>query len=514
MEVYKNNCGNCEHCDCGAKEESGQQAGQSLWAATAEAPAYPRLTGDLTADVAVVGGGITGLTTAYLLQKAGKKVVVIEAAQLGQGVTGYTSAHVTVTLDVRYAELIRKFGITKAKLVYQTSQTALDFIRQTVTDLSIECDYASVPGYLYSDTKEDVADLTKELAAAKQLGIDVSWADSAPLPFPTYGTVVFANQAQFHPLKYIQGLAKAFTAAGGQIFEKTRVEDVSKGHVKTDRGTITVQDSILATHTPILTKLLPVQAKLSQYRSYVLSATLKNDQIPVGLFWDTHTPYNYIRSYGDQIVVGGQDHHVGELLDTKKYIAKLECYVQEKFPIAAINHVWSAQYFKPCDDLPYIGQAPLLAHVYVATGFIGNGLTLGTASALLLSDLLLGKANVWAKLYNPNRITLSSLVQLTKFGWNNFKHFAIDRFTPGAKGGAVDLANNEGKVMTEGGKKVAVYKDRNGVVTKLSPVCTHAGCIVQWNQFEKTWDCPCHGGRYSAEGVVLNGPPVKDLARL
>ncbi len=200
-------------------------------------------------------------------------------------------------------------------------------------------------------------------------------------------------------------------------------------------------------------------------------------------------------------------------MDTKKYIAKLEKIARSKFPIKKIEHVWSAQYYKPVDDLPYIGRAPFYSHLYVATGYTGNGLTWGTAASLLITDLILGKANAWEKLYSPGRITLSSLWELTKYGFNNFKHLAIDRLSS-TKGDATSVGMNQGKIITEGGKKVAVYKDSNGQVTKLSAACTHAGCIVQWNDFEKTWDCPCHGGRYNAHGQVLNGPPIKDLEKV
>jgi glycine/D-amino acid oxidase-like deaminating enzyme/nitrite reductase/ring-hydroxylating ferredoxin subunit len=516
--MHTNQGQKCEHCDCEKKELQGRAAGASLWAATVQAPSYPSLPGDTQVDVAIVGGGITGLTTAYLLQKAGKKVAVIEANALGQGVTGYTSAHLTFVLDSKFYQLIKKFGLSRARLMQQSNQAALDTIRDIIQSEHIDCDWAATDGYLYTESSEDDEVIRKEVTAARDLGIDASYTTEVPLPFPTYSGVRFSGQAVFHPLKYVYALAKIIAGRGGQVFEHTRVTDLKDGCVITDKGKVKAADVVLATHAPLFSQLLTVQAKTAPYRSYIIGFKAAQEHPAPGLFWDTDEPYQYIRSYATQagqvVVVGGKDHPAGKPVDTRRYTGALEKYARQRFMVESVDYAWSAQYFRPVDDLPYIGRAPFRKHLYVATGYSGNGLTFGTVAALLISDLIQNKRSAWAKLYSPNRVSLAGLGRLMQYGWNNFNHVVVDRFKKGAATSAKGLDNEQGMVVTEGGKKIALYKDAQGNVTKLSPVCTHAGCIVQWNSFEKTWDCPCHGGRYTSFGKVINGPPVKDLANI
>ncbi len=513
-------CAGCENCDC--KNNQGKivlGTNNSLWEKTVTMPRFTKLAGDVSVDTVIIGGGITGLTTAYLLQKAGQKVAVVEAAKIGMGVTGYTTAHITEQLDIFFTDLIKQFGKKRARLVADSSREAIGLIERITRELTIADDFERVPGYLYTESEKDIDFLHKELEAAKSLGVEGEYVTDVPLPFPVKGALQFNGQAQFHPLKYLAALAKHITERGGMIFEDTRVTNVRGGQVITGEGVLTGKDVVMATHTPILSRLLPVQGKLSPKRSYVLSTRLPNEgSVGNGLFWETKRPYHYARTYrapeGQVLVVGGEDHTTGEVSDTKERFERLAKYACKKFGVEKIDYQWSAQLFESADDLPYIGRAPFARHLWVATGFSGTGMTFGTVSALMLSDLILGKGHVWEKLYKPSRISLSSFAQLMKFGMANAKHVVIDRFKRAQKGSGDDLAFGEGRVMSVNGKNAAVYKNKEGKVTTLSPICTHAGCVVNWNNAEGTWDCPCHGSRFSGEGKVIVGPAVKDLQAL
>ncbi|MBI3255985.1 MAG: FAD-dependent oxidoreductase [Candidatus Andersenbacteria bacterium] len=513
-------CEGCENCDCEDMPIKAYTGGQqSLWEKTAQAPSFQGLSEDLQVDVVVIGGGITGLTTAYLLQRAGKKVAVVEAARIGMGVTGYTTAHITEQLDIFFSDLLKRFGHKRARMVADSSRAAIDAIEQVSQELGIAADFERVPGYLYSESAKDVEFLKAEAQAARSLGVDVEFVTDVPLPFRTVGAVKFLRQAQFHPLKYIYGLAQHITQNGGHVFEQTRVHNVKGGRVVTAGGEITGAQVVMATHTPILTRLLPVQGKLSPKRSYVLSGKASEDKhVAAGLFWETKRPYHYMRSYasseGNMLVVGGEDHPSGTSADTRPYFEGLQRYAHEKFGLEEVHSRWSAQYFNTADDLPYIGKAPLSRNLYVATGFSGTGITFGTVAALLITDLVLGKKHAWEKLYKPSRLSLAALGKLMKFGISNARHVFIDRFKSAAAGQPEDLAVGEGRIMKVDGKKMAVYKDKAGKVSKLSPICTHAGCVVQFNSAEATWDCPCHGSRFTGEGKVLVGPAVEDLKKV
>lgn len=510
----------CENCQCGKKDTSHAK-NESVWVDTATLPTFPPLAHDATCDVLVIGAGITGLTAALELVEAGKKVIVVEASKIGTGVTGYTTAHVTSIIDTRFKDLTKKLGHNKAALLAESGKASIAKIAANVARYHIDCDWHYVPGYLYSEEASEVEALQAEAQAATALGVPATFTAEVPLPFATAGAAAFTEQAEFHPLKYLQGLVAAITDAGGIIHEATRVTDVANGTpcvITTNHGTIRANDVIMATHTPI-TKMLLVQSKVEAYRSYVLGVKIK-DALAEGIYWDTAEPYHYLRSYntpeGPLLIVGGEDHKTGITTDAEKRYAALACYVKERFPESEIVYRWSAQVFESIDLLPYIGRAPSAKHVYVATGYAGNGMTFGTVAGMMLPQLILTGAHAWEKLYRPSRVSLApdALHRMFKIGMSNARHFLLDRFTRAEGTDVAAVRPGEGKLLQLNGKKVAVYKDTQGNVTQLSPVCTHAGCIVAWNNAEKTWDCPCHGGRYSPAGKVINGPPIKDLAQL
>ncbi|MEX1997294.1 MAG: FAD-dependent oxidoreductase [Candidatus Andersenbacteria bacterium] len=513
-----NSGGRCAHCNCG-KAEKKTAKDESVWIDTASLPEFPPLKGDQTFDVVVIGGGITGLTAALELVTAGKKVAVIEASKVGQGVTGYTTAHITSIIDTRFQDLLKRWGKTKAQLVATSSGAAVEKISQNVTTHAIACDFAHVPGYLYSERQEDRSLLEQEAVAAQQLGLAASFTEDVPLPFKTFGGVKFENQAQFHPLQYLHGLVAAITQAGGLIFEMTRVTDVQDGEpciITTEHGKLQAAAVIMATHTPI-TKMLGMQSKVAAYHSYVVAVRPAPSEGVPGLFWDTDQPYHYWRTYttsaGPLVIVGGEDHKTGKKsADPKECYERIKQYTCKRLAGQPM-YQWSAQVFEPVDGLPYIGLAPRFEHVYLATGYAGNGITFGTVAGMMLPALILHGEHAWQALYKPTRISFSwgALKRQIEQAFDIMKNLLFERFRRAAKGDAVDVVPGEGKILSMDGAKIAIYKDAHGNVTKLSPICPHAGCIVQWNNAEKTWDCPCHGSRFTAEGAVINGPAIKAL---
>ncbi|MEW6498913.1 MAG: FAD-binding oxidoreductase, partial [Cyanobacteriota bacterium] len=392
-------------------------ASTSLWQTTTPKTSFLQLASDITVDVAVVGGGITGFTAALLLKQAGLSVAVIEALAIGGGVTGHTTAHIAEVPDIGYQSLISNFGQEGALLAAQSRRAAIEQIARFVQEEEIVCSFQRLPGYLYTESSEDVSYLEGEAIAASQLGIPASLTKDVPLPFPIKEGILFPNQAQFNSLEYLQGLAKAFSTSGGHIFEQTRVLNISGDspyQLHTQRGSVTARQVILATHTPIhditsLQDLYLLSTKIAPYRSYVLGVRLRSSPPPVGLFWDTQEPYHYTRTYvdpsaGEFLIVGGADHKTGEKVDTQMSFQKLEVYVRSRFPVESIPYHWSAQWYEPVDGLPFIGKSFAHDQIYVATGYSGNGISFGTVSGMLIADQILGRPNAWSELYDPNRI--------------------------------------------------------------------------------------------------------------
>lgn len=497
----------------------------SAWAATGSVPSFPPLERDLSVDVVIVGGGITGLTAALLLKQAGVKVALLEARQIGSGVSGKTTGHLTESLDTRYQTFIQEYGLDRARLIAEASRAAIERVAAFVTEEQINCDFLRVPGYLYTETDDQVEAITSEYDAARRLGIPITLVPETPLPFSVQAAARFDNQAQVHAMRYLQGLAGSVSGDGCHIFEQTRVMHITDGtpcSVQTEQGRqITATAVMLATHAPInspafLQELLPIiQTRIYPYRSYVLGIRLNQPTAPVGLFWDTASPYHYTRNFAGEesnlLIVGGADHKTGSINDTTEPYRNLETYAREHFDIAAVEYHWSSQVYEPADDLPFIGKTPLSRGVYVATGYSGNGMTYGTLAGMLLSDAFLNRPNAWSELYSPAR--LKPFTGAKEFISENIDvatHFVGDRVAGGTQEVA-DIPANAGSVVRIKGEQIAVYRDAQGQLHACSPVCTHAKCIVHWNTVEQSWDCPCHGGRFDAHGKVLHGPPVNNL---
>jgi glycine/D-amino acid oxidase-like deaminating enzyme/nitrite reductase/ring-hydroxylating ferredoxin subunit len=488
----------------------------SLWQADVELPHFPTLDELGRVDVIIVGAGITGLTTALLLQQQGLRTVVIEQAQLGAGETGRTSAHLTQHVDGGYARLIADVGQEKAQAVARSHYDAVQLIETLAAQCP--CDFERVSGFLY--TEHDPERLLRELDAARAAGVEVRWVDRAPLPFPTTGAIEFPGQAQFHPLKYLTGLVRLYAEAGGNISEGSHVraieEEDGRCRVLTDRWVSYADHVVAVTDAPIVGSTL-LDTKLRANRTYALAAKVPDSELVGGTFWDTADPYHYLRSAvtpeGSVVLIGGEDHRTGA--DTEpEAIERLEQYARERFAIERIISAWSGQIMEPVDGLPYIGTREDGSHVYLATGYSGNGMTFGSFAAQLLADLIRGVDTPYADIYSPHR-TLGPR-QWAKYAAQNLPAawtLVSDSF-PHPRGTLDGLNPGEGRIVRINGETVAAARAADGTLHAISATCTHMGCEVSWNVVEQSWDCPCHGSRFGVDGRVIHGPAVVPLAAI
>ncbi len=492
------------------------KANESLWSATASAPTFPPLMAATEVDVVVVGGGITGLTAAYLLAQAGKRVALVEARRIGSGVSHRSTTHLTEAVDTRYFEIESDFGKEGAKLVAESSRAAIEKVAGIVNALSVPCDFRRRPGFLYTERDEEIEMLDKELEAAKRAGLSLERLGMAPLPFPTKLALRFEDQAQMHIQRYLDQVALGAQAAGARIYEESRVIAVEDGEpciVHLEHGPkVRARHVFVATHKPLNRVFL--QTKVAAYRSYVLA--YPGVTIPDGLFWDTDDPYHYFSSFSvdgtPYLVVGGEDHKTGSTTQTAACFDGLDAWTKKRMAVAAPAFRWSAQVEEPVDGLPFIGKNSLSEYVYVATGFSGNGTTFGTIAAMIVTDLIFGRRNPWADLYAATRIKpVSSAAAYLAENIDFPMHLVSDHVAPPEAKTLDDIRPGEGKTVRVKGERLAVYRDPQGSLHAVSSVCTHLGCVVKFNTAEKTWDCPCHGSRFGVDGTVLDGPAARPL---
>lgn len=494
----------------GVLQSPWQQAVKTLKSKTILPP-------DKIYDVLIVGGGITGMTAALLLQNAGKQCLLLEAESVGFGTTGGTSAHINTFADTTYTEAQSAFGKDGAQLFADAINEGYALIKSTIKTYKIPCDFAVKKGYVYAETDDQVKQLEDLCKGIKDVGLDCEYTDEVPTPVPHQLAVVLENQAQFHPLKYVQGLREAYIAAGGLIIENTRVENVkieNKVHqVKAGQQSFKALKVIYATHVP--PGITIFSFRCAPYRSYVLGVKLKDDNYPDALVYDLQEPYHYFRTHtidGERyLIAGGNDHKTGHD-DPEKAFTSLERYIRKYYKVAEVTYRWSSQYYIPVDGFPYIGH---IDGIYCATGFNGNGMMLGSISAKILSDLILGNRSKYEKVFSPSRIKpVDGFAEFVKENADVAYHFVADRFKIHETDSVKRLSPGTGKVLEVDGQKIAAYRDEDGKLHTLNPVCTHAGCIVNWNGEEKSWDCPCHGARYDINGQVLTGPATLALAKI
>jgi glycine/D-amino acid oxidase-like deaminating enzyme/nitrite reductase/ring-hydroxylating ferredoxin subunit len=490
--------------------------GTSLWLDTTPETRLPVLQPGLAVDVVIVGGGLAGLTTAALLKEAGRTVAVVEARRIVHGVTGYTTAKVTSLHGLIYDHLIRHFGEEKARAYGEANQAAIELIASRVQQRGIDCDFSRTEAYTCVEAADQRDRIEAEVEAAQRLGLPASFTEQLPLPFPVAAAIRFDNQARFHPRKYLLALADGIPGDGSYLFEQTRVTDLSEGEpctVVTDRGEITAREVLLTTHFPVIDKAFYF-ARLAPYRSYVLAVRLSGP-VPSGMHL-CEEPFYSLRSHpgpqGELLLVGGEKHKAGQGGDTVACYQRVEQWAREHFPVLSVDYRWSTQDNWTLDRVPYIGRAaPASHHLYVATGFGGWGMTGSTVAGMLLRDLILGRENPWAELYDPNRFNLESVPSLVRENTDVAGHFLGDRLRHALE---LELVPGEGAVVETEQGKVAMYCGEDGTLHRLSPLCTHMGCLVSWNPAERSWDCPCHGSRFGAEGAVIHGPAIKDMEAL
>jgi len=503
-------------------------ATQPSWFATAPArPAFGPLRENTTADVVIIGAGISGLTTAYLLGKEGKKVVVLEDGEIASGETGRTTAHLSNALDDRYTVLEKLFGEDGARLAAESHGAAIDQIEKNVADERIDCDFRRLDGYLFLPKDGDPQELHDELAAAHRAGLTAVefLPDSGTEGFATGPCLRFPQQGQFHIIKYLNGLARAIVSQGGEIFTHTHATEISGSNpvcvTTTEQLEVRAQAVVVATNTPFNDRVV-MHTKQAPYRTYALAGRIPKGSLTTALYWDTPDPYHYIRIQEvdqpadyDLLVIGGEDHRVGEN-DPPARLACLEDWARTHFPqITQIDFRWSGEVMEPDDSLAYAGRNPLdRDNVYLITGDSGHGMTHGTLGAMLVRDLILGRANSWEALYDPNRVTLDkeSLQEFVSHNAVVVKDY-VELVTGSDVASADEIAPGSGAVLRHGLAKVATYKDPQGQVHECSAICPHLGCVVHWNSFESSWDCPCHGSRFDALGRLLMGPANSDLAK-
>jgi len=490
----------------------------SYWIDSTPETSYPELPGDLSVDVAVVGAGIVGLTTALLLKRAGRSVAVIDSQKIVGQVTGRTTAKLTSLHGLIYSYLIKSFGEDAARAYAESNQAAIEIVDTIRTQLGSECDFERLAAYTVTESKEQMPALEAEAEAAAKLGLPVDFVTETTLPFPVAGAVRFDNQARFHPRKYLLSVAQAVNGDGCAIFENTRVLDVEEGtpcQVLTDKGKVAARDVVIATNIPILDKG-GFFAKVFPRQHVVVGIRVVPEHVPTGMFLAVGEPAYSVRVHptdkGPLLIISGQGYRTGHA-DTAQKSRELRWFVQNRFQVTSIEYEWINQDYDAADRVPYIGHlTPGSKHLYTATGFNAWGLTNGTVAATIISDDIIGNHNRWADLYRATRVNLkSSGGKLLRENVHVGEMWLRDKFASGRRKTVETVAPGEGEIIDLHGKKAAVYRDEKGQIHAVSAVCTHLGCIVHWNKADKSWDCPCHGSRFDAGGKVISGPASKDL---
>jgi glycine/D-amino acid oxidase-like deaminating enzyme/nitrite reductase/ring-hydroxylating ferredoxin subunit len=497
----------------------------SLWMTRTELAAHPELTEDERADLCVVGAGIAGLTTAYHAAAEGRSVVVLDDGPIAGGETCRTSAHLSNVIDDRFQSLERVLGEGGARDAQRSHADAIERIERIVTLERLDCDFERVDGYLFLAPGQESELLSREEEAAVRAEFPgLQRLARAPLPFDTGPCLRFPRQAQFDPLRYLAGLVDAIQRMGGRLRSRSHVVAVEGGtdaRVRTSAGReVRAEAIVVATNSPVNDRF-KIHTKQAPYRTYVIAAGVPRGTLIRALYWDMAEPYHYVRlaqgargAEHEMLLVGGEDHKTGQEQDPAHRHDALERWMRERFPLAGpIELRWSGQVLETMDGLAHIGPNPLdHDNVFVATGDSGMGMTHGTLAGMILADLSAGRENRWASLYDPSRKSLRNTGHFLKENLNVAAQYVRDYATPGEIASADMIAPGSGAILRHGLTKVAAHRDAAGRLHELSAVCPHLGCIVHWNRVEKTWDCPCHGSRFAAEGRVINGPANRDLA--
>jgi glycine/D-amino acid oxidase-like deaminating enzyme/nitrite reductase/ring-hydroxylating ferredoxin subunit len=495
----------------------------SIWPTTTKIPGNYCLEENLRADVCIIGAGIAGLTTAYLLAREGKSVAVLDKNFIGGGETANTTAHLSSFPDATYREIERLHGVEGSRLAAQSYTAAIAQIETIVAEEEIDCDFERLDAYLFLAEGDSESNLHAEYEATNRAGVSVNELTTAPINLDLGPCVHFPNQAQFHPLKYLSGLAVAIKRLGGHIYSDTEALEMKGGKtaaVKTKNGaTVSAGSIVVATNTPV-NDCVKMHTKQAAYRTYAIGIIVEPDSIPKALYWDTADPFHYVRlqrirdgnKIHDVLIIGGEDHKTGQADDAEERFSRLEAWARRLFPgTTDAQYRWSGQIIDSMDGLAFIGRNPGDdPNVYIVTGDSGVGMTHGTIAGMLIRDLILNRKNPWESLYDPSRKTLRATLTFARENLNVVGEYA-NWITPGDVGNVSEIKPGTGAVLRQGLSKVAVYRDQAGALHEMSAVCPHLGCIVAWNSAEASWDCPCHGSRFDPQGNILNGPAVTPL---
>jgi glycine/D-amino acid oxidase-like deaminating enzyme/nitrite reductase/ring-hydroxylating ferredoxin subunit len=520
--------------DLSKSDDGSVTSGENLpfWIDSAPLLSFQKLQHNIETDTLIIGGGIAGLTTAYLLAKSGKNVSLIEDGLLGSGESGRTTAHLTCALDDRYYFLENTFGAKATQLAAESHASAIDLIEKIVNDENISCSFRRVDGYLFLDPSDKPENLKKEYDATKKANLPTNIVQATPgiANGASLQSLHFPNQAQFHIMQYLEGLSIAIVKYGGKIYTETHATEVDSNGATANGFHIKANNIVVATNSPI-NDIFTMHTKQHPYRSYVIGCKVRKNTLPYTLWWDTGDndspwvakPYHYVRlepfdDEYDLLISGGEDHKTGQadaedIPESERYL-NLENWTRTHFPaIEEIAYYWSGQVMEPVDSLGYMGKNPGNDNVYIITGDSGNGMTHTTIGAMIIGDLIGGIKNPWEELYSPSRITLKTAPDYLKEVGNMAVQY-LDWVRPSDLKSMEDLNHGEGGVLTSGLKKIAVYRDIENHLHAFNAICPHLGCVVQWNGDEKTFDCPCHGSRFSTDGSVMNGPAKSNLTPL
>ncbi len=490
----------------------------SPWIETTKDSYYPQLNENIEVHTCVIGGGITGISTAFLLLERGQKVVLLERNQIANGVSGYTSGHLTSLIDYQYHKIASTFSTETAKIVFESTVEARNLVERLIDEHHLTIGYEKVPGYYYATDEKQVKLLQKERKALQDIGIESIPVNSSEFPFKVVEAFKLDDQAVIDAAAYTRQMAKIFVEKGGLLFENSPVVDFTSEEthveIKTQNFTVKAQKLVQATHTPIMRN--PLQLELKNNNSYVIAgeSTL---EVKKGLFYDFADPYHYTRSYEKDgkamFIVGGCDIKTGSDKDEGEGLRSLQQYAVNNWKVKQSDYKWSSMCFESSDGLPFIGKDPKNKNVFVATGFSGDGLTFGLVSAILNAELVFSDKHPWESTFNPKRIKLKSMGDVAKKGVDMIKHSIIDRLKRN-KGEKESITEGEGKIVTIEGERVGIYLDEDSNIHVINPVCPHMNCILNWNMIAKTWDCGCHGSRFDPDGKIISGPSVHDLEKI
>lgn len=491
----------------------------SFWMDSTETTDYPQLNEDIKVDTAVVGGGIVGITTAYLLKQAGVSVAVLDADRILQGTTAHTTSKLTSQHTIIYSKIKSQMNGELARQYAEANQYAIDMVEQIIQEKNIDCDFVRLPAYTYTQSDQYIGQIEDEIEIARSLGIEASFQQDIPLPFTVKAAMRFDNQAQFHCLKFLKKLVRDIPGQGSHIFEKTKAVNIQEGSpliVVTDSGNkIKASKIVIASHFPFFDGGGFYFSRMYLERSYVVAATIK-DEFPEAHFISAEDPGHSLRytpsKYGRLVLFAGEHHKTGHGTDTNKHYKNLMDFASQHFRIDNIYYRWSTHDCMTTDGVPYVGNLTARSpNIYVATGFGKWGMSNGIASAKILSDLITVGDNPWAQVYSPSRFITSGSALQTFVGINLSvaEKYITGKIEPGDTD--KDIEKGEARIIDIDGHRIGAYRDAEGTLHMIDTTCTHLGCELTWNDAEKSWDCPCHGSRFTYEGEIVEGPAINKL---